>query len=113
MRGGKFEHTGQMPRALCAVLSFGLLILCNVVAAAAAEPGVSEWVAPKADGKLAYKTTESGDRIMDFSAAGYMGGGVALPQVPVKQTVSPSGEQDDTARIQAAIDEVAALPLTD
>src|SRR4051794_36826692 len=100
MRGGKFEHTGQMPRALCAAVSFGLLILCAVISAAA-ETGVTEWVAPAADGKLAYKTTESGDRIMDFSAAGYMGGGVALPQVPVKQTVSPSVEQDDTARIQA------------
>jgi hypothetical protein len=41
-----------------------------------------------------------------------MGGGVALPTVAVKKTVEPSGGSDDTARIQAAIDEVAALPLT-
>src|SRR5256885_1285860 len=53
------------------------------------------------------------DRIMDFSPAGYMGGGVALPDVPVRRTVEPSGGDDDTARIQAAIDAVAALPLTD
>ncbi len=48
---------------------------------------------------------------MDFSSAGYMGGGVALPDVPVKVTVKPSGGQDDSAAIQAAIAEVAAMPL--
>ncbi|MEM9859839.1 MAG: DNRLRE domain-containing protein, partial [Bacteroidota bacterium] len=48
--------------------------------------------------------------IPDFSKAGYKGGGVALPDVPVKQTVSPvSG--DDRASIQSAIDAVEALPL--
>jgi hypothetical protein len=48
---------------------------------------------------------------MDFSSAGYMGGGVALPNVPVKRTVKPSNKGDDAAAIQAAIDAVAALPL--
>jgi hypothetical protein len=48
---------------------------------------------------------------MDFSHAGYMGGGVAIPTVPVKRTVKPSGGDDDSAVIQAAIDEVSALPL--
>ncbi len=81
----------------------------------AAEPAKSQWVYPGADGKLVYKTTPAGDRIMDFSYAGYMGGGVALPMVPVKRTVEPSGvaDKDDTAAIQAAIDEVAKLPLVD
>jgi len=77
----------------------------------AAESGRSEWVYAGPDGKLVYKTTPVGDRIMDFSHAGYMGGGVALPTVPVKRTVEPSGGEDDAAAIQAAIDEVAALPL--
>jgi F5/8 type C domain len=83
--------------------------------AEAAEPAKSQWVYPGADGKLVYKTTPAGDRIMDFSYAGYMGGGVALPTVPVKRTVEPSGvaDKDDTAAIQAAIDEVAKLPLVD
>jgi hypothetical protein len=44
----------------------------------------SQWVFRGADGKLAYKTTPAGDRILDFSHAGYMGGGVALPDVTVK-----------------------------
>src|SRR3990172_2199951 len=71
----------------------------------------SEWVYPGPDGKLVYKTTPAGDRIMDFSHAGYMGGGVPLPSVPVRRTVHPSGNQDNTAEIQAAIDEVASMPM--
>ncbi len=59
-------------------------------------------------GKLAYQTLPTGDRIMDFSHAGYMGGGARLPTVPVKKTVRPSG-RDDTAAIQAAIEAVAIL----
>jgi hypothetical protein len=73
--------------------------------------GKSEWVYPGKDGKLIYKTTPAGDRIMDFSHAGYMGGGVALPAVPVKYTVKPSGSNDDTEAIQAAINAVSAMPL--
>ena len=48
---------------------------------------------------------------MDFSHAGYRGGGVALPDVAVKRTVKPSGGEDDTKGIQDAIDDVAKLPL--
>lgn len=70
----------------------------------------SEWVYPGKDGKLMYKKTNKGDRIMDFSYAGYMGGGVALPVVPVKITLSPSGA-DDTENIQSAIDQISAMPL--
>lgn len=77
----------------------------------AAEPASSTWVYPDAGGRLVYKTTAAGDRIMDFSHAGYMGGGVAFPTVAVKRTVKPSGGADDTALIQAAIDEVSKLPL--
>src|SRR5687767_14222731 len=79
-------------------------------AAAAGDRPHSEWVYPGPKGKLVYKTTPGGDRIMDFSHAGYMGGGVALPTVPVKRTVKPSGGEDDVTAIQAAIDEVSALP---
>jgi len=71
----------------------------------------SQWVYADSNGKLFYKTTAKGDRIMDFSHAGYMGGGVALPNVPVKKTVKPSGGADDLQLIQAAINEVATMPL--
>ncbi len=70
----------------------------------------SEWVHPDASGKLVYKTLPTGDRIIDFSHAGYGGGGVKLPVVPVKKTVEPSGG-DDSAAIQEAVNAVAALPL--
>jgi hypothetical protein len=71
----------------------------------------SAWVYPGADGRLVYRTTAEGDRIIDFSSAGYRGGGVALPSVPVVQTVQPGGGADDTDAIQAAIDAVADRPL--
>ncbi len=72
----------------------------------------SEWVYPGKDGKLVYKTTPQGDRIMDFSYAGYKGGGVPLPEVPVQVTVHPlPNGVECSAIIQAAIDKVSALPL--
>jgi hypothetical protein len=46
---------------------------------------------------------------MDFSYAGYGGGGVAIPEVPVKATVRPGG--DDSANIQNALDQISRLPL--
>jgi len=71
----------------------------------------SAWVYADANGKLRYKPLDAnGDTIMDFSSAGYMGGGVALPAVSVEKTLTPSGG-DDTSAIQAAIDAVSALPL--
>jgi hypothetical protein len=68
----------------------------------------SQWVRPGADGKLAYATTPTGDHIVDFSYAGYRGGGVALPNAPVAETLAPSGA-DDTNAVQSALDRVAAL----
>ena len=74
--------------------------------------GVSQWVSLNANGKLTYKTLEKGDKIMDFSYAGYMGGGVKLPEVPVKMTVSP-GSGDDAKVIQDAIDQVSKMNPVD
>ncbi|MDB5047542.1 MAG: hypothetical protein JWO30_613 [Fibrobacteres bacterium] len=68
------------------------------------------WVHPGSDGKLVYKTDADGNRVMDFSSAGYGGGGVAIPTVPIKVTVHPSGG-DDRAAIQNAIDQVAKAPM--
>src|SRR5262245_29449167 len=70
----------------------------------------SQWVFYGSNGKLSYKKLPSGDRIMDYSQAGYMGGGVAIPNVAVQVTVSPSGG-DDTAAIQSAIDAVSSKAL--
>lgn len=71
----------------------------------------SQWVYPDSSGKLVYKTTKKGDRMIDFSHAGYKGGGVTLPTIPAKMTVHPlEGEQDCTDYIQQAIDIVSSLP---
>ncbi len=100
-----------------ALIRFGLMAACLLPAAFAATKPTgfeapraagSEWVYFDANSKLAYKSLPAGDRILDFSTAGYMGGGVALPTVPVKLTVAPSGA-NDTEAIQAALDAVAKL----
>jgi hypothetical protein len=75
-------------------------------------PAQSKWVQLGPDGKLVYAHSPQGDRIVDFSYAGYRGGGVALPGVKAIELVTPSGG-DDSAAIQAAIDEVSRLPLKD
>ncbi len=74
-------------------------------------PGRSALVYPGAGGKLVYKPwNDKGDTVLDFSNCGYGGGGVALPVVPVKVTLSPvAGEGDDTERLQSAIERVSAL----
>ena len=62
-------------------------------------------------GELSYtEEAVSGVRIADFSRAGYRGGGIPLPFVPVKLTISPING-DNTAHIQSAIDSVSTLPL--
>jgi hypothetical protein len=73
----------------------------------------SQWVRYDATGHLAYQTWGSnGDRIMDFSSAGYMGGGVVIPNSPAKITLNPlAGGADNTQAIQNAINSVAAMPL--
>ena len=73
-------------------------------------PAKSEWVYANASGKLVYKTLKGGDKIMDFSHAGYMGGGVAIPSPPVKITLSPL-PGDNTDAIQNAINEVSKMPV--
>jgi hypothetical protein len=62
-------------------------------------------------GHVVYETDAQGNRIPDFSQCGYMGGGVAIPDVPVKVVVAPArGEGENGPRIQAALDYVARLP---
>ena len=72
----------------------------------------SQWVYQGPDGKLIYKTLPAGDKIMDFSYAGYMGGGVKIPEVDVKITLGPVAGDNSTA-IQNAIDEVSKMKMVD
>ncbi|MFC1489582.1 hypothetical protein ACFL6K_00060 [Candidatus Latescibacterota bacterium] len=71
-------------------------------------PNYTSRLYPGMDGKLVYVPDEQGNIIPDFSNAGFGGGGVPIPYVPVKETIW-GVEGDATPVIQAAIDRVSAL----
>ena len=86
------------------LLLLSLVLLTSTSLLAADKPKNSAYLG--SDGKLHYQTLPKGDRIADFSYAGYMGGGVALPHVPTLKTIQPTGS-DDTVGIQSALDDLA------
>jgi len=63
-----------------------------------------------ANDRLTYLTESGNNRVPDFSYAGYHNGVVPIPTIAEKARVN-AGSGDDTARIQAAIDQVGALPI--
>ena len=99
---GNFDESHPVP-----------LIFTRIAHAANSENSASlsnsQWVHFGPDRKLVYATTSKGDRIPDFSSAGYRGGGIALPRVSTRVKVLPTGGEDDTPVIQAALDQVAKL----
>jgi hypothetical protein len=72
-------------------------------------PPTTSLVYPGTDGRLVYVADSLGNKIPDFSNAGYKGGGVPIPYVAIKETVWPV-PGDNSDNIQAAIDRVSALP---
>lgn len=60
--------------------------------------------------RLRYAADSNGNRVPDFSYAGYKNGMVAIPDIAVVDSVSPV-PGDNTLNIQNAINRVAALPL--
>ena len=62
------------------------------------------------DGLLVYARDADGNRLPDVGSAGYGAGARELPDVPEVMRIGP-GDGDDTARIQAALDQVASRPL--
>jgi hypothetical protein len=87
------------------------ILFCGCATALCPAAGRSDWVYFGSDGKLAYRALPNGDHIMDFSHAGYRGGGVVIPDVSVKATVSAGG--NDSENIQHAIDQVSGMSLID
>jgi hypothetical protein len=79
-------------------------------------PTTSSLVYPGGDGNMIYAPDARANRIEDFSNVGYLSGTVALPDtpggvsIPVRVTLSP-GSGDQTAAIQAAINQVSQMPL--
>src|SRR3954466_12707869 len=88
---------------------FASIMLCQAQNTPNILPSTS-LVYPGLDGKLVYVSDSLGNKIPDFSNAGFRGGGVAIPYIPVKATVWPK-VGDNSANIQAAIDKVSAMPL--
>ena len=72
-------------------------------------PTVSR-IYPGIDSKLVYIPDDQGNTIIDSSHAGYGGGGIAIPTVPVRETIWPVAG-DNTENIQAAINRVSSRPL--
>lgn len=67
------------------------------------------WVQIGARGSLLYRADAQDNVVPDFSNAGYRGGGVRLPTVPVRITLdAPTGDAGEL--IQRAIDRVSAMP---
>jgi len=101
-----------LPWPLCsASLSIVLCVggaLC--VGEATALGQESQWACYGSAGRLVYTPDAEGDRIPDFSGVGYGAGQVPIPDVPTVITLNPA-DGDDTTRIQAAIDAVAAMPM--
>src|SRR6185369_1004127 len=71
-------------------------------------PGISIGFA---NGHVTYGLASNGYKIPDYSSAGYGGGGVTIPAPSVTTTLNPNASGDDTARIQAAINNLGSLPM--
>ncbi len=78
-------------------------------------PEVSPYIKDGGD-KLSYgPINNAGDRILDFSYAGYKGGGVPLPtpeDMPHRITITPTGNNDNVL-ISQAIGQLGSMPLND
>ncbi|MBC8012288.1 MAG: hypothetical protein H7067_19575, partial [Burkholderiales bacterium] len=90
------------------ILSF--VMAAALILAVPASAWTSAKVQPDAEGRFVYPSDAAGNRIPDFSHAGYRGGGVLIPIIAEKAWVAP-GAGDDTARILAALDGVGNLPI--
>jgi len=73
-----------------------------------AAPRQGTWINLADDRRLLYRLDDLGNRIVDFSGCGYLGGQDGIPQVPARVVVEPA-DGDDRARIQEAIDQVATM----
>ena len=84
-----------------------LVCLMSLFALPQGEAAESKLVKRDAAGRLVMLPwNEQGDKIPDFSYCGYRNGGVKLPDVPTLVTLEPTGAEDESDRIQAALDDL-------
>jgi hypothetical protein len=84
-----------------------LAVLGSGVAVVSAADFSKRYVHRDDEGRLVYEIGPRGDRMPDYSHAGYLGGGIEPPLLPAQVVVSPI-DGDDTGEIQRAIDHVAS-----
>jgi len=89
---------------------FTVLLAANAYAQSPKQPKPLPPVALNTGGTLVYTPDAQGNRIPDFSYCGYMAGEQSIPDVSVRIVV-PLIKGDATATIQAALDQVSALPV--
>lgn len=70
------------------MLSLVLIVL--VASPLKAQPNYSSYVRPGPEGMLIYASDARGNRISDYSYAGYKGGGVTLPPASVRIALEPA-----------------------
>ncbi len=87
-------------------LSFALLAIAGTAVAQTAEEQASVRIAT--DGTITYRPMPNGDRIPDYSYAGYRSSEAPIPDVAAKVRV-PATTGDATREIQRAIDYVSSL----
>jgi len=88
---------------------FTVTCLCLLVLPVSAVAQFSSEILYYENDRLTYISDKDGNRIPDFSHAGYHGGGVPLPNAPIRVTISPvSG--DNTRHIQSAINSIKDFP---
>ena len=91
-------------------IRFGIFAAIMVaVSLEAATKNLAPIISSNDDGRLIYDLDERGNKVPDFSHAGYGGGGVPIPDVAIKVVVEAK-PGDNTERIQNAIDYVSDLP---
>lgn len=88
------------------ILLFGLIMISNQLSAQY-QSAVLHY---NENMRLVYHSDVVGNRIPDYSHAGYKGGGVDIPEVESVLEISPI-PGDNTAHIQSAIDAVSAMSV--
>ena len=93
----------------CSILLAACLSSCFVFAQDKKQKPLTPIIV-QPNGQLSYTPDSLGNRVPDFSYAGYMAGEKTIPDVPIKVVV-PLVSGDAALRIQSAIDYVSTLPL--
>ena len=106
-RDVNWQHCSRVVRCIFMVAAFAIFPL--VSAKSKSKPTPVDWIEFRND-RLVYGADQYGNHIPDFSTAGYDGGGVPIPDVPVRASLDPVAAGDDTPRIQAALDTLAKQP---